>query len=134
MTFTPRPSLSCGIELHTFPICINQISTLPPPHILIRTILQVTIPARTLAVVPINFTTPPKVNCYKDLSGTHSITDTDQDLFIVPLLEIFSVKISTTLLCTIIYTNPNHVTLLRNKHTGKLSPLNPNIQLQTQLL
>ena len=88
-----------------FSLHINQISTLPPLLILIKTILQATIPARTLAVVPTTFTNPPKTNCYYDLSSTQPITN--QDLFIVPLLKIFSVKLPTNLLCTIINTNCN---------------------------
>ena len=52
---------SIVVSDHTpFPLHINQISTLPPPHILIKTISQVTIPTRTLAVVPAAFTTHPK--------------------------------------------------------------------------
>ena len=110
-----------------FLLCINKISTLPPPHILIKTISQVTIQARTLAVVPTTFTSPPKRNCYCDLSGTQSITD--QDLFIVPLLKIFNAKLLTNVLCTIINTDPDHITLPRNRHIGKLTPLTTTIQL-----
>ena len=43
-----------------FPSHINQISTLPSAHILVKTISQVTILARTLAIVPTTFTSTPK--------------------------------------------------------------------------
>ena len=86
--------------------------------------MKVTIPARTLAVVPTTFTSPTKTNCYYDLSGTQSITD--QDHFEVPLLKIFSTKLPTNLLCTIINTGPDHISLPRNRHIGKLMPLNNN--------
>ena len=110
---------------HTpFPLHINQISTLPLPQMLIKIISQVTIPARTLAVVPTTFTSPPKTNCYYDLIGTWSITS--QDLFILPLLKIFSTKLPTNLLCTIINISPNHITSPTNRHIGELTPLNHN--------
>ena len=46
-----------------FPLHTYQISTLPPPHLLVKTISQVTVPSRTLAVVLTTFTSTPKPNC-----------------------------------------------------------------------
>ena len=43
----------------SFPLHINQISTLPPPHLLVKTISQVTVPSRTLATVPATLTCHP---------------------------------------------------------------------------
>ena len=64
-----------------FPLHINQISTLHPPHILVNTISQVTMPARTLAIVP---TTLTGNNCYYNLTSTQSTLD--QNLFLIPIL------------------------------------------------
>ena len=80
------------------------------------------IPARTLAIVPTIFTSPPKMNCYYDLSGTQSITG--QDLFVVPLLKIISKKLPTQLLCTIINMGPDHIKIPKNRHIDNLTPLN----------
>ena len=64
----------------------------------------------------------PKNNCYYNLNSTQSITD--QNLFLVPLLKIFSAKLPMNLLCTIINTSPNNDILLRNRHIGKMTHLN----------
>ena len=56
-----------------FPLHINHMSTLPKPHILVKTkISQVTIPTRTLAIDPTTFTSIPKNYCYYSLTGTQS--------------------------------------------------------------
>ena len=47
-----------------FPLHVNQISTLPTTHILVKTISKVTIPPRTLAIVPTTFNNIPTLNCY----------------------------------------------------------------------
>ena len=46
-----------------FPLHINQISMLLPPHIFIKTVLQATMPPRTIAIVPTTFNGTPKPDC-----------------------------------------------------------------------
>ena len=88
-----------------FPLHINQISTLP--HLLFKTISQVTVPSGTLAIVPTTFTSTSKPDCYYNLNGTNSTSE--QNVFIVPLLKIFCAKLAVDLLCTIINTSLNDV-------------------------
>ena len=95
-----------------FTFHIKQISTLPEPHRLVKTISQVTVPTRTLAIIPTSLTSAPKPNCYYNLTGTQS--SSEQNLFLVPLLKIFSTKLPVHLLCTIINTSPNDVILPKN--------------------
>ena len=47
-----------------FSLHINQISTLPPPGILVKTVSQVTISPRTIAMVPTSFNGVPKTDCH----------------------------------------------------------------------
>ena len=58
-----------------FPLHISQISTLLWPHLLVKTISQVTVPSRTLAIVPTTITSPPKPDCYYNLTGTWSTSN-----------------------------------------------------------
>ena len=104
-----------------FPFHSNQISTLPPQHIFVKTIFQVTIPTRTLAIIPTTLTSYPKNNCNYNLTGTQPTLG--QNLFIVPLLKIFSTKLPTNLLCNIINISPDNIILPRNIHIGKLISL-----------
>ena len=119
---------SIVVSDHTpFPLYINQISTLPPPHILVKTISQITIPTKTLSIVPTTFTRLP-INYYYNLIDTQS--STDQNLFVVSLLKIFSTKLPTNLLCSIINISPDHITLPGNRHICELTPLNHNYTAQ----
>ena len=97
----------------SFPLHINQILTLPPPHLLVKTISQVTVPytvpSLTLVIVPTTFTSTPKPPCYYNLTGTKYTSE--HNLFVVPLLKIFGVKLPVYLLCTIINTSPDDVIL-----------------------
>ena len=77
-----------------FPLHINQISTLPPPNLLVKTISQVTVSSRMLAIVPASFTGYPKAEHYYSLTGTQF--SLEQNLFIVPLLKIFLQKTTHT--------------------------------------
>ena len=70
---------------------------------------MITVPSRTLPIVPTTFTSTPKPDCYYNLTGTQSMLE--QNLFIVPILKIFSAKLSVHLLCTIINTSPYDVIL-----------------------
>ena len=47
-----------------FVLHVNQIATLPPLHILVKTVSQVTIPPRTLAIVSTTFNSIPKPHSY----------------------------------------------------------------------
>ena len=62
-----------------FPLHGNQISILPTAHMLVKTKSKVTIPARTLAIVPTIFNNMVKPNCYHTFTEisftTHTIDD-----------------------------------------------------------
>ena len=103
-----------------FLLHINQISTLPPPHLLVKTISQVTVPSRTLTIVPDTVTGNPKPKCNYSLIGTQF--SLEQNLFIVPLLKIFNAKL-TVHLCTVINFSPDDVILPKNWHIGEMTPL-----------
>ena len=103
-----------------FTLHINYISSLPPSHLLVKTISQVKVPSRTLAIVPTTFTSTPKSNYYYNLTGSQSRSE--QNLFVVPLLKIFGTKLPVHPLCTIINTSPNDVYLAKNWHIGEWPP------------
>ena len=67
----------------SFPLLIIQISTLPSPHLLVKTISQVTVHSSMLAIVLANLTGSPKPECYSSLTDTQS--SLEQNLFIVLL-------------------------------------------------
>ena len=68
-------------DLGPFPLHVNQISTLPTQNILVKTISQMTIPARTLAKVPTIFNNIPKPNCY--YTFTEMSYKPQQNLFVI---------------------------------------------------
>ena len=105
-----------------FPLHVDQISTLPAPHILVKTISQVTIPPRTLTIVPTTFNNIPKPNCYNNF--TEMPYKPQQNLFVVPVLKIFSEKLTIHLPCTIINTSLDNVILPKNWYIGKMILLN----------
>ena len=76
-------------------------------HILVKTISQVTIPLRMLAIAPTTFNSTPKPNCYYNF--TEMPHKPQQNLFVVPVLKIFGTILPVYLLCTIINTSPNKV-------------------------
>ena len=47
-----------------FALHVKQISTLPPMHILFKTISQITVPPSMLTIVPATFNSIPKPDCY----------------------------------------------------------------------
>ena len=73
-----------------FPLHVNQIATLPPPDILAKTISQVTIPSRTLAIVPTTLNSTPKLNCYYNF--TEMPHKSQQNLFVLPVPKMFGTK------------------------------------------
>ena len=99
-----------------FPIHINQISILPLPCLLVKTISQVTIPSITLVIVPNTFTNTPKPNCYYNFTGTPPMSE--QNLFVVPLLKIFGTKLPVHPMCTIINSSPDDVILPKKISTS----------------
>ena len=107
-------------DLAPFPLCNNQIPTLPQLHLLVKTISQVTVISRTLAIVPTFFTSTPKPHCYYNLPDTSSVLE--QNLFVIPLLKIFGVKLPMHLLCTIMNTGSNDIILPKNWHIGEMTP------------
>ena len=62
------------------------------------------------------------MDSYYNLTGTQFTSE--QNLFVVPLLEIFGVKLPVHLLCTIINISPDVVILPKNGHIGEMTPLN----------
>ena len=115
------PKSIVGSNPTPFPLHVNQISTLQPPHVLVRTISQVRIPTRMLAVVPATFNSTPKPDSYYNY--TEMPYDSQQNLFVVLGLQIFDTKLPLHLLCTIINASPDDVTLQRNQHIGEMKPL-----------
>ena len=114
--------INCSVGPHIIPFTHYTNIYTAPLHILVKTNSQVTIPTRTLVTVPTTLTSIPTNNCYYNLPGTQSILD--QNLFVVPLLKIFSTKLPTNLLCTVINISPDNVVLPRNRHIEELNPLN----------
>ena len=86
-----------------FPLHINQISTLPSPHILIKTVLQVTIPPRTLAIVPATLSSIPKPNSHYSFMELSVPYESKQNAFVVPVLNIFSRNYQYTYMCNYKY-------------------------------
>ena len=109
------------LEPAPFPSHVNQISTLPTPHILVKMISQVTIPSRTLAIVPTNFTRTPKPNCY--YNPTEMPHKSLQNLIVVPVLNIFGTKLPVCLLCTIINISSDNLTRPKNWHIDEMNLL-----------
>ena len=80
-----------------------------------------TIPSQTLAIIPTTFNRTPKPNCYYNFTGMPS--KSEQNVFIVPVLNIFSTKLPVHLLCTIINSSPNDVILPKNWHISEMKSL-----------
>ena len=109
-----------------FPLHINQISTLPLPHLLVKTISQVTIPSRWLAIVPDTFNSILKLNCVYNFTATPFTSE--QNIFVVSLLKIFGTKLPVYVLCMIINASPNDVILPK---TGISLKWNYSVALKT---
>ena len=97
-----------------FPLHVNQISRLPSPHLLVKTVSQVTIPPRTLATVPTTFNDIPQPDCHYSLMESSVPYKSQQKLFVVTVLKVFEKKCPVLLLCTIINTSSDDVVLPKN--------------------
>ena len=97
-----------------FPLHVNQMSTLPAPHILVKTVSQVTLPPRTLAIVPASFNSIPKPDSHYSFMEPSVLYKAQQNLFVVPVFKVFGKKLPVCLLCTIINIIPNDVFLPKN--------------------
>ena len=95
----------------SFPLHIKQISTLPPLHMLVKTGSQVTIPSRTLAIVPATFDSIPKPNFYYNLIRNVSPIQVTAKYLCCACSKNFGIKLPVHLLCTIIKTSPDYVIL-----------------------
>ena len=62
-----------------------------------------------LAIVAINFNSTPQPNCYYNF--TELSHESQLNLFVVPVLKIFDIKLPEYLLCTIINTCQDDVIL-----------------------
>ena len=89
---------------------------------LVKTISQVTIPSRMIAIVPTTFNSTLKSNCYYNF--TDMSQKLQQNLFVVPVLKIFSTKLPVHLMCTIINLSPDDVILAKSWDIGEMTPLN----------
>ena len=74
-----------------------------------------------LKIVPTNFNSKPKPNSY--YSFTEMSHKSEQNLLAVPVLKLFGAKLPVHLLCTVINTSPDDVTLPKNQHIGEMKPL-----------
>ena len=86
-----------------FPLHVNQISILPPPHILLKTVSQVTIPPRMLAIVPATFHSIPKPDSYYNFIEMSVHYKSQQNLFVVPVPKILVHTITSTPTCLQLY-------------------------------
>ena len=81
---------------------------------LVKTVSKVTILPRTLAIVPVTFSSIPKPDCYYNFIEMSVPYKSQQNLIVVPVLKIFSAKLPLHLLCSIINTRPDDVILSKN--------------------
>ena len=116
-----------------FPLNVNQISTLPLPHILIKTVSQLNIPPGTIAIIPITFNGIPKHNCHCHYLVEPLVQhELQEHLIFLQVLKHFE-KLPLYLLCTIINTSPDEVVLPRKRHLGEMKLLT-NIEASIKLL
>ena len=73
----------------------------------------------TIAVVPTAFNGIPKPNCHYILIEPLAMYESEQHL-LVPVLEIFGMKLQLCLLCMIIKTNSDEVVLPQNRHLSDM--------------
>ena len=106
-----------------FPLHVNQTSTLPPLHILIKTVSWVTIPPRPIAIVPTAFNGMPKPDCHYSFLKLLAPHESQQHILAVPVLRTFGKKLSLCLLCAIINTSSDEIVLPKNWHLGEMKVL-----------
>ena len=94
------------------------MSTSPPMHILVKTVSQVTIPARMLAIVPATFNSIPKPDFNYNIIEMSVLYTSQQTIFVVSLLKFFGAKLPVCLLCTMINTSLDDVILPKLTYLG----------------
>ena len=99
------------------------MSTLPPPHILVNTVSQVTIPSRMIAIILTTFSGIPKPNCYYSLIQSLIQHELLQHLLVVPVLKICGEKLPLQLLCTIVNTSSDESVLPKHRYFGDMKQL-----------
>ena len=102
---------------------VKHVSTLPLPHILIKTVSQVTIPPRIIATIPTAFNGIPKPNCHYSLIKFLIQHELQQHILVVPVLKIFGEKLPLQLLCMIVNTSTDEIVLHKNRNLGEMKPL-----------
>ena len=127
-----RPKSIVTSEPAPFPFHVNQISTLPLPHILVKTVSQVTIPPRTIAIIPTTFNGIPKPNSHYSLVESLIQHELQQHL-LVPVVKRFGEKLPLWLLCTIANTSSDEIFLPKCRYLGEMKPLS-NIDDPLKLL
>ena len=73
--------------------------------------------------MPATFNSIPKPDCYYNFIEMSVLYKSQQNIFVVPILQIFGTKIPVHLLCTIINTSPDDVFLPKNWCIGEMKPL-----------
>ena len=109
-----------------FPLHVNQISTLPLPHILVMMVSKVTIPPGIIAIIPTRFNGMPKPNCHYNMIESLVQYDLQQHLLVAPVPKYFCKKLpynyqaplSVQVLMKLSY--PNTDTLVRWNHSVPL--------------
>ena len=102
------------------PLHVNWISTLPLPHLLVMMVSQVTIPPRTIAVIPTTFSGIPKPNHHYIMIESSVQDKLQQHFLVVPVLKMFGEKSPLWLLCIIVHTNPDAIVLPKHRHLGEM--------------
>ena len=104
--------MTCKSNIHSTPaIYIGQNNS------------QVTIPARTLAIVPTTFTNLPKTEWYYNLTGTWVMADYKQNLFVIPLFKHSVLNYHQISLCTVNNISPDDITLPKNENIAEVAPI-----------
>ena len=92
-------------------------------HILVKTVSQVTIPPRMIAITPTAFNGIPKLRCYCSLIDSLILHELQLHLLVVPVLKILGEKLPLWLLCMIVNTSSDEIVLPKHRHLGGMKPL-----------
>ena len=76
-----------------FPLHVSQISMLLSPHIVIKTVSQVTTPPRMIAIVPSAFNDMPTPDCHYSFMEPLAPHKSQQNVLVVPVFKIFGEKL-----------------------------------------
>ena len=90
---------------------------------LIKTVLQVTIPPRTIVIVSTTFNGIPEPDCHYSFMEPSVTYMSQPNIFVVSELQILGRKLPVFLLCTIINTSSDDIILPKNQHLGEMKPL-----------